>query len=450
MPDFSRIHDLMQERQELREECHRIHEEFESEEDATSWRAYKEERGYAEMQDKVMDLTDQIHDLQAAKERERKFAEEENANGGGPRGGRPEPNEGGEEERELPPLYEGREYSDLTTTQRRALEAYRDYAPRFAGRLGEVGLTDYSRAFRRYLASGEESRDLVVQSDPEGGFTSPPNFVADLIRKVDDEVFIRQLATTRMLANGDSVGRPSLESDPADSDWTSEVGQVSEDTAMAFGERELTPHQLTKLVKISRKLIRASAINAESLVRNRMAYKNAVPQEKAFLTGDGSQKPLGVFTASADGISTSRDISADNTTTAVTFDGLKNAKWALKGAYHGGALWVAHRDFGKQVDKITDSNGQYIWQTSVVDDEPDRLLGFPVRFSEFAPNTFTTGEYVAILGDFNAYWIVDALDLTVQRLDELYAETNHVGFISRSETDGMPVLEEAFVRVQLG
>jgi hypothetical protein len=37
----------------------------------------------------------------------------------------------------------------------------------------------------------------------------------------------------------------------------------------------------------------------------------------------------------------------------------------------------------------------------------------------------------------------------VQRLNELYAETNQVGFIGRLETDGMPVLEEAFVRVTL-
>ena len=31
-----------------------------------------------------------------------------------------------------------------------------------------------------------------------------------------------------------------------------------------------------------------------------------------------------------------------------------------------------------------------------------------------------------------------------------WEETNHVGFIGRLETDGAPVLEEAFVRVKLG
>jgi len=38
--------------------------------------------------------------------------------------------------------------------------------------------------------------------------------------------------------------------------------------------------------------------------------------------------------------------------------------------------------------------------------------------------------------------------MSVQRLDELYAEANQVGFISRSQVDGQPVLAEAFVRVK--
>ena len=69
--------------------------------------------------------------------------------------------------------------------------------------------------------------------------------------------------------------------------------------------------------------------------------------------------------------------------------------------------------------------------------------------SEYAPNTFTTGLYVGIVGDFSKYYIADALDMQLQRLTELYAESNKIGLIGRMETDGMPVLEEAFARVTL-
>ena len=90
-----------------------------------------------------------------------------------------------------------------------------------------------------------------------------------------------------------------------------------------------------------------------------------------------------------------------------------------------------------------------MWRESVLEGEPDRLLGRPVMMSEYAPNTMTTGLYCGILGDFSNYWIADALDMQVQRLVELYAESNQVGFIGRLETDGMPVLAEAFARVKL-
>lgn len=295
-----------------------------------------------------------------------------------------------------------------------------------------------------------ERRALQMDSDTAGGFTvAPQQFVADLIQAVDNMLFFRGLATVSQLVGAHSIGRPSLDTDVDDSDWTSELATGNEDSAMAFGKRELTPHPLAKRIKVSRKLLRHSPLGPEAIVRQRLAYKMGVTQEKAYMTGSGVQQPLGVFTASDSGISTGRDVSTDNSTTAVTFDGLKNAKWTLKSQYHGRAQWIAHRDFGKQVDKIKDGNGQYIWQPSVVAGAPDRLLNLPVNFSEYAPNTFTTGLYVAILGDFSNYWIVESLAFEVQRLNELYAATNQVGFITRAELDGMPVLEEAFIRVKL-
>lgn len=296
----------------------------------------------------------------------------------------------------------------------------------------------------------EEHRALQMDVDTLGGFTvAPQQFVADLIQAVDNAVFMRGLATVNQLIGAHSIGRPSLDTDVSDADWTSELATGNEDSDMAFGKRELTPHPLAKRIKISRKLLRHSPLGPEALVRERLAYKMGVSQEKAYMTGSGAQQPLGIFTASEDGIPTSRDVSTDNTTTAATFDGLKSAKWTLKSAYWPQAQWVAHRDFGAKVDKIKDGNGSYIWQPSVLVDQPDRLLGFPINFSEYAPNTFTTGLYVAVLGAFKNYWIAESLSLEVIRLNELYAATNQVGFISRSEIDGMPVLAEAFVRVAL-
>jgi HK97 family phage major capsid protein len=261
-------------------------------------------------------------------------------------------------------------------------------------------------------------------------------------------VFIRQWATNHQVPNAESLGAPSLDSDPADPTWTAEVAIGTEDSSMAFGRRELHPHPLGKFIKVSRTLLR-KVPEVEGLVRSRLGYKFAVTMENAYLSGSGANQPLGVFVASDNGISTSRDVSEGNTTTELRFDGLIEAKFTLKQQYWPRAKWLFHRDGVKQIAKLKDGEEQYIWRESVRVGEPDRILGMPCFMSEYVPNTFTSNLYVGILADFSFYWTADALDMEIQRLVELYAATNQVGFIGRMESDGMPVLEEAFVRVKL-
>lgn len=311
-------------------------------------------------------------------------------------------------------------------------------------------------AFRSYLRGGlqglnvEEARALSAGTATEGGYlVAPEEFVNQLIKAVDNAVFIRQRATKFTVPQAASLGVPTLDTDPADAAWTTELGTGSEDSSMAFGKRELYPHPLAKRIKISKKLLRSSVLPIEQIVLQRLAYKFGITQEKAFLTGSGSNQPLGVFTASNDGIGTARDVSTGNTTTTITFDGLIEAKFSVKGAYWPTADWLFHRDAVKMLAKLKDGEGQYIWRQSVREGEADTLLGRPFMMSEYAPNTFTAGLYVGIFGDFSQYWIADALDMQIQRLVELYAETNQDGFIGRQESDGMPVLAEAFARVTL-
>lgn len=312
--------------------------------------------------------------------------------------------------------------------------------------------------FRSWLTNGrfdgegaEEFRALSSGVNTEGGYlVAPHEFVNGLIKAVDDAIIIRRLATVIPMGAAKTIGIPTLDADPSDADWTYELGTGNEDSTMAFGKREMRPHPLAKRIKISNNLLRNSALPAEQLVIARLAYKFGITQEKAYLTGDGVQKPLGLFTASNDGIPTGRDISTDNTTTAITADGLKNAKYSLKGQYQATGQWLFHRDGVKQIAKLKDSQGRYLWQDAIREGEPDMLLGRPVNQSEYVPNTFTTGQYVGMFGDFSFYWIIDSLQMQMQRLVELYAATNQIGLIGRYEGDGAPVLAEAFARVKLG
>ena len=321
----------------------------------------------------------------------------------------------------------------------------------------------YNKAFRHYLGAIDkgaetralnelfaEQRALQMDIDTSGGYTiAPQQFVANLIKAMDNQVFMRGLATTYNVPKAESLGAPSLDTDPADPTWTAEILVGNEDSSTAFGKRELYPHPLAQYIKISKKLIRASALNIEQIVRSRLIYKASVVEENAFLNGDGSNEPLGVFTASDSGISTTYDISTDNTSTNIKADGLINAKYGLKSGYWKRARWIFHRDAVKMIRKLKDGEGQYMWRPGIASDRGDTILDVPVIMSEYAPNTFTASLYVGIIGDFSYYWIATALDMTIQVLVELYAATNQNGYILRLESDGMPVLGEAFRRVKL-
>lgn len=312
-------------------------------------------------------------------------------------------------------------------------------------------------AFRSFLGEGDlsgyrtpEMRALIAGSDQHGGMvTAPRQVAAGLLKRLDEMFWLREIATVHQLTKADSLGITSLEDDLDDAEWTSELRTGSDDDNLSFGGRELNPVPLAKRLKVSETLLRRSVIPLEKLLMDRLAHKFSRTQEKAYLLGDGKKKPLGMFVASNNGISTSRDVATGNTTTEVKFDGLINAKYTLKPKYWTKASWLFNGDVVKQIVKLKNNDGNYIWRESVKDGEPDTILGRPVRISEFAPNAMTAGSYVGLFGDYSFYHIATALDLNIKRLNELYAETNRIGFIGRLEEDAMPVLEEAFVRIQL-
>lgn len=326
---------------------------------------------------------------------------------------------------------------------------------------GPLASDEYRGAYASFLRRGRDGlsaeeqkiindvRALQIDPNNQGGYlTSPEEFVNQLIKGVDNLLFVRTMATKFKIATAQSLGVPTLDADPADADWTGELATGSEDSTMAFGKRKLIPHPLAKRIKVSNDML-VMLPGTEALVRDRLSYKFGVAMEKGYMTGTGVEQALGIFTASNDGIPTSRDYSTGNGATAPTFDGLIGAKYFMKTQYWNKGSWVFHRDVVSVIAKLKDTTNQYLWRQSVRDGEPDTLLGRPIQMSEYAPNTLTTGLYVGAFGEFSNYWVVDALDLAIKRLDELYAETNQVGFIGRLKTDGAPTLAEAFVRVTL-
>ena len=307
----------------------------------------------------------------------------------------------------------------------------------------------------RWFKSGDdkEVREALQTSiAAAGGNTVAPQYlVKEIIKNLDNEVQIRKYANIiPAVAGYDSLGIPTLDKDLSDHKWTAEIGEVEEDTSLAFGKREMKPNQLTKLVKISKKLIRDSNIDIQGFVEQRIAYKLAVPLEHNYLYGDGKGKPLGIFAQTSDNsaaITKDRDIKVGTSKDAISYDGLVDATSGLKKGHLSNAVWMLNKQAVATLRKFKDTTGRPIWTDGIQGAQPSYLMGIPVIQNDFIDDKLEKGKYIGFLADLKNYWILDSFGMELQVLYELYSRTNQVGFQAGYWGDGAPVLEEAFVRL---
>lgn len=315
----------------------------------------------------------------------------------------------------------------------------------------------YSVEYRSWLQHGptvyhrREMRALQADRDDMGGFlVAPMQMSQQYIKAVDDLVFMRQISTRETVKGAQSLGIVSRDARMADATWTTELADVSDDTQLVFGRRELSPKQLKKVIRVSEKLLLNSTRNAEDIVNAELAYIVGITLEKGYVTGSGVGQPLGIFTASNDGISTARDTVASDGSQVITANGLVDSFYSLKQQYRSSknCRWMFHRNRIRDIRKIVDGMGRYIWLPGLGGADDNSLLGVPVMASEYAPSGTTSGSYFGVIGDFTYYTVADGYDLGVRRLDQLYIRTGQIGFMSTSFHDGMPTLAEAFTRLK--
>ena len=102
----------------------------------------------------------------------------------------------------------------------------------------------------------------------------------------------------------------------------------------------------------------------------------------------------------------------------------------------------------KLLRKLKDGNGQYLWQPGLLLGQPDTLLNQKVLTSNYMPLP-TTGNAAILYGDFSYYWLADREGRALQRLNELYAVTDQVGFKITQRVDGRLILREAVKTLQM-
>jgi HK97 family phage major capsid protein len=201
---------------------------------------------------------------------------------------------------------------------------------------------------------------------------------------------------------------------------------------------------LNGLAKVGKDVLADSDQNLEAYIAQSFAIARAAAEARAFAIGTGhaaGKQPDGIAVDATlrTGLTTGCGVAADQaygiswaTDDTVLINDLLKCEYKLPVQYLSGASWLWNRktELAARILQAA-GTGQYLWQPSLLAGQPNNFDGFPIyNSSDMNYPADTLAATNVVFGNFRlGYAIIDHMGITLQRLDELYAEAGLVGFL---------------------
>lgn len=324
------------------------------------------------------------------------------------------------------------------------------------GQMETASNPELAQFFQKGILPGAETKELSVTNDGQG-VTVRSEWSDRIVSLVRETSPVRSVASNMQTSS--NALEVLVDRGEVGSDWISELDERTK-TAATFMERhkiEVDEHYA--LVEATLQMLDDSNLNVEQWLQGKIGQRFTRQENTAFMLGDGVGKPRGLltyttvpddtFTWGAD--PDTYEIGATFTGDAgdlTTADPLFDLVDSLKAAYLENAAWMMTRAFRNKVRKLRDSQGRFLFETSLAAGVPDTLLGYPVVLAEDMP-ALATDEIGALFGDFQqAYACVDRSGIDVIR--DPYSAPGRVRWYARKRLGGAVVNPEAYKALILG
>ena len=288
---------------------------------------------------------------------------------------------------------------------------------------------EYKKAMLTALRSNFRQVSNVLQEgvDADGGYLVPEEYDHRLIDVLTEENIMRGIATKITTSGEHKINIAATKPAAA---WIEEGEALSFGDA-TFEQKILDAHKLHVAIKITEELLYDNAFGLENYIITEFGKALANAEEDAFLNGDGVGKPTGIFDKTKGGES------IGTLTAALKSDDVLDLIYKLKRPYRKNASFIMNDATLAQIRKLKDNNGQYLWQPSYQANEPDKILGYNIRTSAFAPTDAIS------FGDYKYYNIGDRGSRSFKQLNELFAGNGMIGYVAKERVDGLLILPEA-------
>lgn len=288
---------------------------------------------------------------------------------------------------------------------------------------------EYKNAMLSAMRSNFRNISNVLQEgvDSDGGYLVPEEYDSRLIDVLEEENIMRSLATTITTSGQHKINIAATKPAAA---WIEEGGTLSFGDA-TFDQIYLDAYKLHVAIKVTEELLYDNAFNLENYIITQFGKALGNAEEDAFLNGDGKGKPIGIFDVKGGGNV------LGTLTAAIKSDDMLDLVYGLKRPYRKSSSFIMNDSTLALLRKLKDNNGAYIWQPSYKEGEPDRVLGYAVNTSPYAPTN------AIAFGDYSYYNIGDRGSRSFAELRELFAGNGMVGFVAKERVDGKLILPEA-------
>lgn len=320
----------------------------------------------------------------------------------------------------------------------------------------------YKHAFEAYMRRdidgvGPNDRKTLSEAiDEAGGFTVPTEMTSKMVKKQMALPSIRANATI-LTTIRDAVAVPMIRYAGAGAKlytsgvrmkWVGELPASSSEhrvTDPTFGSEQVQVHTAMASMPLTNDLLEDSNFNLEEYVPDILGEAFYLGEEETFWSGTGAGQPQGLLThpmaSTADSTTADGMMIVTGDASLLTADGLINLAMALPEQYDINAKWFFNkRSSESAIRKLKSAtSGDYLWpvipMVGNLGPASLDLLGYPVVRSPWAPDV-AGNAYPIVFGDMRGYRIVDRVGLSIQRLREVYAETNLTVFLARKRLGG--------------
>lgn len=279
------------------------------------------------------------------------------------------------------------------------------------------------QAYDCYLRMGTPSDTLMTDTNVTGGYLLPADFEAKLLDAVSNAGVLRGLCTEISTERDTFLPIVTGYGKPA---WVPEGGALPL-VRDQFDRVSLVPHTLAATIRVTRELLKDSAVDIEKYLADTFAQRLTEAEEEAFITGDGVSKPTGLIKQASVGCET------QNVGT-ITLDDVLNLIFSVPEKYRRNGVLLMNDATLLHLYRLCAAQGTNLWFGKTNDGKDDTFFGMRIARCAAMPD-MASGNVPILFGDFRQAFISDCGKRSMKRLKELFALNDHIGFVIGERVD---------------